>query len=71
MTLQGKEDVGKRMASADAILTALDIWNAVTDQIALVARVHLQTIFGATMLQREIGTKTYMLSKLFGTAGCL
>ena len=67
MTLQGKEDVGKRMASADAILTALDIWNAVTDQIALVARVHLQTIFGATMLQREIGTKTYMLSKLFGT----
>ena len=67
-TLQRKEDVGKRMALADANLTVLDGWNAVADQIARAARVHLQPISGATNLQQEIGTKTYILSKLFGTA---
>ena len=66
--LQGKEDVGDRMASADANLMALDGRKAVADQIARAARVHLQTISGATNLQREIGTKTYILSKLFGNA---
>ena len=67
-TLQGKEDVGKRMALLDANLTALDGQNAVVDQIARAARVHLRPISGATNLQREIGTKTYILFKLFGTA---
>ena len=56
------------MASADANLTALNGRNAVVDQIARAAKVHLQTISGATNLQREIGTKTYILSKLFGNA---
>ena len=37
------------------------------DQIARVARIHLQTISRATNLQREIGTETYILSKSFGT----
>ena len=65
-TLQGNGDVGERMASADADLTALDGRNALADQVARAARVHLQRISGATNLQREIGTKTYILSKLFG-----
>ena len=65
-TIQGEEYVGERIASVDANLTALDSRNAVADQIARTARVHLQTISRATNLQREIGTKTYILSKLFG-----
>ena len=65
-TLQGTGDVGERMASADADLTALDGRNALAEQVARAAKVHLQPISGVTNLQREIGTKTYILSKLFG-----
>ena len=54
------------MASADADLTALDGRNAQADQVARTAKVHLQLISGVTNLQREIGTKTYILAKLFG-----
>ena len=56
------------MASADADLTALDGRNAQADQVARAAKVHLLPISGATNLQREIGTKTYILAKLFGGA---
>ena len=65
-TLQGEEDVGEQMASVDADLTALDGRNVQADQVARAAKVHLQPISGATNLQREIGTKTYILAKLFG-----
>ena len=65
-TLYGTGDVGKRIASADADLTALDGRNALVDQVARADKVHLQPISGATNLQREIGTKTYILAKLFG-----
>ena len=67
-TLQGLGDIGDRMASADADLTALDGRNALADQVARAAKVHLQPISGASNLQKEIGTKTYILSKLFGEA---
>ena len=67
-TLQGTGDVGERMASADADLTALDGRNAQADQVARAAKVHLQPISGATNLQREIGTKAYILAKLFGAS---
>ena len=53
------------MASVDADLTAPDGRNALADQVARAAKVHLQPISGATNLQHEIGTKTYILSKLF------
>ena len=56
------------MASANADLTALDGRNALADQVARAAKVHLQPISGASNLQKEIGTKTYILSKLFGAA---
>ena len=56
------------MATADADITALDGRNTLTDQVARAAKVNLQYISGATNLQREIFTKTYILSKLFGGA---
>ena len=56
------------MALADADLTALDRRNALADQVARAAKVHLQPISGASNLQKEIGTKTYILPKLFGAA---
>ena len=65
-SLQSKGGVGERMASTNADLSALDSHNAMSNQIAGAAKVHLQTITGATNLQWEIGTKTYILSKLFG-----
>ena len=65
-TLQGRGDVGSRMATADADLAALDSRNAMADQISRAARVHLQTISGAATLQKEIGTKAYILDRLFG-----
>jgi len=65
-TLQGKGDVGFRMASADADLAALDGRNAMSDQIARAAKVHLQVISGATNLQKEVGTQGYILRKLLG-----
>ena len=67
-TLQGTGDVGDRIASADADLTALDGRNVKADQVARASKVHLQPISGATNLQREVGTKTYILAKLFGGA---
>ena len=67
-TLQGAGDVDNRMASADADLTALNGRNALPDEVAQVVKVHLQPISGAINLQKEIGTKTYILSKLFGGA---
>ena len=57
--------IGKRIASTDVDLSALDSRNAMANEIACVAKVHFQTITGATNLQQEIGTKTYILSKLF------
>ena len=53
------------MASVDANLTALDNQNVMADQIIRVAKVHLQTISGATVLQKEIGTKTYIINRIF------
>ena len=67
-TLQGMGDVGNRMALSDADLTALDGRNTMVDQVTRAAKVHLQPISGATNLQKEIGTKTYIFSKLFGGA---
>ena len=49
------------MASADADLAALDNQNAMADQIMRAAKVHLQPIVGAIALQKEIGTKVYIL----------
>ena len=46
--------------------TALDGRNALADQVARAAKVHLHPISGASNLQKEIRTKTYILSKLFG-----
>ena len=54
------------MVTADADLAALDSQNAMADQISRVAKVHLQTISGAANLQKEIGTKAYILDRLFG-----
>ena len=54
-TLQGKGDIGTQLASADADLVALDGRNAMIDQIARAAKVHLQVISGAANLQKEIG----------------
>lgn len=54
------------MASTNADLAALDSRNAMADQISRAAKVHLQTISGAANLQKEIGTKAYILDRLFG-----
>ena len=54
------------MASADADLTSLDGRNIHADQVARAVKVHLLPILGATNLQREIGTNTYILATLFG-----
>ena len=51
----------------DADLVALDGWNTMSDQIARAAKVHLQKISGATNLQKELGTKGYILDRLFGS----
>ena len=64
--LQGVGDVGNRIALADADLTALNGRNALTDQVTQAAKVHLQPISRAINLQKEIGTKTFILSNLFG-----
>ena len=65
-TLQGREDLGSRMATADADLAALNSRNAMADQISRAAKVHIQTISGAANLQKEIGTKAYTLDRIFG-----
>ena len=52
-TLQGLGDIGDSIASADADLTALDGRNALADQVARAAKVHLQPISGASNLQKE------------------
>ena len=49
----------------DVDLSVIDMRNTMADQIAQAAKVHLQTISGATHFQKEIGIKTYILSKLF------
>ena len=59
-------DIGERIALADADLTALDGRNALADQDARAAKVNLRIFSGSTNLQKEIGTKTYILAKLFG-----
>ena len=65
-SLQGKGGgIGERIASTDVDLSALDSRNAMANEIACAAKVHFQTITGATNLQQEIGTKAYILSKLF------
>ena len=66
-TLQGRGDMRVRMALADTDLTALDRRNAMSNQITRSVRVHLQTISGANNLQKEIGTKAYILNRLFVT----
>ena len=65
-SLQGQGDVGLRMAAADADVAALDARNAMADQIARASKVTLQGIVGASNLQKEIGTKGYILYALFG-----
>ena len=67
-SLQGQNDIGYRMATADADMAALDGRNAAADQIARAARIHLQVINEARNLQEEIGTKAYILHSLFGAA---
>ena len=55
------------MASVDVDISALDGRNAMSDQIDRAAKVYLQTISGATNLQKELGTKGYILDYLFGS----
>ena len=54
------------MTSVDVDLSALGRRNNMADQVFRAVKVHLQTISGATNLWKEIGTKKYILSKLFG-----
>ena len=54
------------MATAYVDLSALGGRNTLTDQIAQATKVYLQTISGATDLQKEIRIKSYILAKLFG-----
>ena len=61
----GKGEIWERTASVDVDLSVIDMRNTMADQIAQAAKVHLQTISGATHFQKEIGIKTYILSKLF------
>ena len=65
-TLQGKGDIGKWMALADANFSTLDGRKTMADQITRSAKVHLQTISGAMNLQKEIEIKSYIISKVFG-----
>ena len=67
-SLQGMTDIGYRMATADADMAALDGRNAAADQIARAARIHLQAITDARNLQKEIGTKVFILHSLFGAS---
>ena len=53
--------IGKRIASTDVDLSALDSRNAMANEIACAAKVHFQTITGATNLQQEIGTTSTTL----------
>ena len=66
-TLQGRGDVGTQMASIDTDLAALDGRNTMSDQITRAAKFHLQTISGATNLQKELGTNGYIMERLFGS----
>ena len=66
ITLHGKGNIGKWTALVDANFSTLDGRNTMADQITQAVKVHLQTISGAMNLQKEIGTKSYILSKLFG-----
>ena len=54
------------MTTAYVYISALDDRNTLTNQIAQAAKVYLQTISGATDLQKEIRIKSYILAKLFG-----
>ena len=54
------------MATAYVDLSALGGRNTLTDQIAQATKVYLQTISGATNLQKGIRKKSYILSKSFG-----
>ena len=65
-TLQGQGDIGSRMATVEADMVALDARNAMADQVARASKVTLQTIAGPTNLQKELGTKGYILHALFG-----
>ena len=67
-TLQGRGDVGARIGNTNAELTALDSHNAHADQISRAAKVHLQALDGAANLQKEIGSKGYILDRLFRPA---
>ena len=54
------------MATMKADMIALDVCNAMADQVARVSKVNLQTIAGPANLQKELGTKGYILHALFG-----
>ena len=56
------------MATLDADMVALDGRNTAADEIDRAARTHLQAIHNATNLQKEIGTKAFILHCLFGTS---
>ena len=65
-TLQGRGDIGTRIGDTNAELIALDNRNAQADLISRAAKVHLQALGGAANLQKEIGTKAYILDRIFG-----
>lgn len=53
------------MALVDVDIATLDGRNTMSNKIARSVRVHLQTISGATNLQKEISTKACLLDQLF------
>ena len=53
------------MDTTDTGLAALDSRNTMVDHISRVANVHPQTITDVANLQKEIGTKAYILDRLF------
>ena len=59
-TLQGRGDVDTPMDLIDANLAALDRQNAMRDQIAWAAKVHLQKISRITNLQKDLVAKGYI-----------
>ena len=65
-SFQRQGDVGLRMTVVDADVAALNARNTMADQISRASKVTLQCIAGALNLQKEIGTKGYILHAMPG-----
>ena len=67
-SLQGHGDAGTCMVTSDADMVAMYRRNTHTDQISQAVEVHLHPISGVSNLQKELGTKYYILHSIFTTS---